>query len=101
MKKVVIGVMLGAMGVFAWQRATQPAPAAQGKKTMVVEMVEYDVEPTQQPREEGVFKCDGRQYCSQMTSCAEAEYFLENCPDVKMDGEGDGAPCAEQWCGDR
>jgi hypothetical protein len=45
------------------------------------------------------FKCDGRKYCSQMTSCAEAEYFLANCPGVKMDGDHDGIPCEEQHCG--
>ncbi|MEY8689807.1 MAG: excalibur calcium-binding domain-containing protein [Leptothrix sp. (in: b-proteobacteria)] len=45
------------------------------------------------------FHCDGRQYCSQMTSCEEARYFLRNCPDVKMDGDHDGIPCEEQFCG--
>jgi len=45
------------------------------------------------------FSCDGRQYCSQMKSCAEAKYFLANCPGVKMDGDGDGIPCEKQWCG--
>lgn len=44
------------------------------------------------------FKCDGRIYCSQMTSCEEAFFFLENCPGVKMDGGGDGIPCERQWC---
>jgi hypothetical protein len=44
------------------------------------------------------FSCDGRKYCSQMTSCAEATYFLRNCPGVKMDGNNDGIPCAQQWC---
>ncbi|MEY4753994.1 MAG: hypothetical protein RJA44_1669 [Pseudomonadota bacterium] len=44
------------------------------------------------------FSCDGRQYCSQMRSCAEAKYFLANCPGVKMDGDGDGIPCEAQWC---
>lgn len=47
----------------------------------------------------GQFKCDGRTYCSQMTSCAEATYFLKNCPNVKMDGDNDGIPCEKQWCG--
>lgn len=42
------------------------------------------------------FKCDGRTYCSQMTSCAEARYFLKHCPDVQMDGDGDGRPCERQ-----
>ena len=46
----------------------------------------------------GAFKCDGRTRCSQMHSCAEAMYFLENCPGVEMDGEGDGIPCERQWC---
>jgi len=44
------------------------------------------------------FKCDGRQYCSQMTSCEEATFFLNNCPNPKMDGNGDGVPCEKQWC---
>jgi Excalibur calcium-binding domain len=44
------------------------------------------------------FACDGRQYCSQMHSCAEAKYFLANCPGVKMDGDHNGIPCEKQWC---
>lgn len=44
------------------------------------------------------WRCDGRQYCAQMSSCAEATYFLQNCPDVKMDGNRDGVPCEKQWC---
>ena len=44
------------------------------------------------------FACDGRIYCNQMTSCAEATYFLKNCPGTKMDGDNDGVPCESQWC---
>ncbi|PKO85796.1 MAG: DNA-binding protein [Betaproteobacteria bacterium HGW-Betaproteobacteria-12] len=44
------------------------------------------------------FQCDGRKHCSQMTSCAEAKYFLQNCPNTEMDGDGDGVPCESQWC---
>lgn len=44
------------------------------------------------------FKCDGRKYCSQMTSCAEAKSFLQNCPGMEMDGDDDGIPCEAQWC---
>lgn len=44
------------------------------------------------------FACDGRQHCSQMTSCAEATYFLQHCPNTKMDGNYDGVPCEQQWC---
>jgi Excalibur calcium-binding domain len=44
------------------------------------------------------FKCDGRTHCSQMTSCAEATFFLKSCPGTKMDGDNDGIPCEQQWC---
>lgn len=44
------------------------------------------------------FSCDGRQHCSQMTSCAEATYFSNHCPNTKMDGNHDGVPCEQQWC---
>lgn len=44
------------------------------------------------------FSCDGRKHCSQMTSCAEATYFTNNCPNTKMDGNNDGIPCEKQWC---
>jgi hypothetical protein len=44
------------------------------------------------------YSCDGRIRCSQMTSCAEAKFFLEHCPGTKMDGDGDGVPCENQWC---
>ncbi|GLT15944.1 excalibur calcium-binding domain-containing protein [Vibrio algivorus] len=39
------------------------------------------------------FTCDGRQYCSEMTSRAEAKFFIQNCPNTKMDGDDDGEPC--------
>jgi len=44
------------------------------------------------------FRCDSRRYCSQMTSCAEARYFLAHCPNVKLDGNHNGVPCEAQWC---
>jgi micrococcal nuclease len=43
-------------------------------------------------------RCDGRRYCSQMGSCEEATWFLENCPGTQMDGDNDGVPCETQWC---
>lgn len=46
----------------------------------------------------GSFRCDGRTHCSQMSSCAEATYFIKHCPGTKMDGNGDGVPCEQQWC---
>lgn len=45
------------------------------------------------------FRCDGRTRCSQMTSCDEAKFFLRTCPGTQMDGDSDGIPCEQQWCG--
>jgi hypothetical protein len=28
---------------------------------------------------------------------AEAQFFLKNCPDTKMDGNHDGEPCEQQF----
>ncbi|WP_240920827.1 excalibur calcium-binding domain-containing protein [Rubrivivax sp. JA1026] len=44
------------------------------------------------------FSCDGRTRCTQMRSCEEAKFFLDHCPGVQMDGDGDGIPCEQQWC---
>lgn len=46
----------------------------------------------------GIFRCDGRTHCSQMTSCAEATWFINHCPGTQMDGNHDGVPCEQQWC---
>jgi len=56
-----------------------------------------EVAPTP-PATSSSFKCDGRQHCSQMSSCEEAKYFLAHCPGAKMDGDKNGIPCEKQWC---
>ena len=45
------------------------------------------------------YKCDGRIYCSQMTSCEEARFFLQYCPNTKLDrADNGGIDCEKQWC---
>ncbi|MCP5422463.1 MAG: cold shock domain-containing protein [Chromatiaceae bacterium] len=45
------------------------------------------------------FSCAGKTRCAEMSSCKEALFYLTNCPGVKIDGDGDGVPCEDQWCG--
>ena len=45
------------------------------------------------PKSTQNFTCDGKQHCSQMTSKDEAIFFINNCPNTKMDGDRDGDPC--------
>lgn len=75
---------LGALGWYASQRSGDHLVAKQAAGAI--------------PPAPALYQCDGRTHCSQMTSCAEARYFLAHCPDVKMDGNGDGEPCEQQWC---
>lgn len=44
------------------------------------------------------YSCRGKTHCSQMSSCEEAKFYLRNCPNVKIDGDGNGIPCEKQWC---
>ncbi|NNH88655.1 cold shock domain-containing protein [Acinetobacter terrae] len=65
------------------------SPSSQSLKTEVINVAAN----TQAQVTTSQFKCDGRQHCSQMNSRAEAEWFVQHCPDNKMDGDGDKIPC--------
>lgn len=45
------------------------------------------------------YACSGKTQCSEMRNCAEAEFYLKNCPATSMDGDMDGIPCEDQHCG--
>ena len=50
--------------------------------------------------ESPAFKCQPKKtYCSEMSSCEEAYFHQNQCGGTKMDGDGDGIPCEDQWCG--
>ncbi|MDC1287539.1 thermonuclease family protein [Gammaproteobacteria bacterium] len=38
-------------------------------------------------------QCGSKRYCREMTSCAEATFYLRQCGRSSMDGDGDGVPC--------
>ena len=37
--------------------------------------------------------CGGKRYCREMTSCAEARFYLNQCGLSRLDGDRDGVPC--------
>ena len=39
------------------------------------------------------FTCGNKLYCKQMTSCAEANFYLNECGLNRLDGNNDGVPC--------
>jgi competence protein ComEC len=50
------------------------------------------VQPTQQPPAPA-YVCDCGKTCSQMSSCEEAYFQLQQCGCGRRDGDGDGVPC--------
>lgn len=90
---LVVAVALAAVGAYAYTKYTRVAERVAAPIEAPASSVTQRPEPAMSS-----FRCDGRKYCSQMTSCDEARFFLKSCPDVEMDGDGDGIPCEQQWC---
>lgn len=44
------------------------------------------------------WNCDGRSICAQMTSCAEATFFYQQCGVTGLDRDNDGLPCEDSPC---
>lgn len=79
-----------AAGAYSYYKLQQPA-----------EDLSAPAMPLASPRQAAPpkFQCDGRTHCSHMTSCEEASFFIQHCPNTSMDGDNDGIPCESQWCG--
>lgn len=88
-------VLVLALGVFGYSKFQQRAVLPLATTAPVPAVPERS--PRQVAEPVG-YRCDGRIHCSQMTSCQEATWFLQNCPGVRMDGNHDGVPCEQQWC---
>lgn len=94
--KVVVGTLLLGGAAFAYQKfASLQTPAVDMPQ---IQSTQTSTASTIAPVPANKYVCDGRQHCSQMRSCEEATWFIRNCPNTKMDGEGDGIPCEQQHC---
>lgn len=96
--KSVVGLLLvAALGWQAYAYYQKVAPIRRaGEAASPASQPLLDLAPSRAAT--ASYVCDGRQHCSQMTSCAEATWFLKNCPGTKMDGDNDGVPCETQHC---
>lgn len=99
--KVIALVLVAAVGWYGYsryaQRVVQIKAVAQSVDQSPAPVSLFESALPAQPAPSS-FTCDGRKYCSQMTSCNEAKLFLKNCPGMEMDGNNDGVPCEQQWC---
>lgn len=70
-----------------WQwRKLHPAAKPEAHQQTAAPVVLYDME------------CASKAHCSQMHSCAEAQFYLARCGAKMLDGNRDGTPC-EDLCG--
>ncbi len=93
---LTVAVALG-LGAYAWQQfqaRTTPIEDAQ----FSVDEPAYDSPTSETAEPESRFACEGKQHCSEMRSCEEAQFYVANCPDTKMDSDDDGLAC-EDRCG--
>jgi cold shock CspA family protein len=99
---VVAALLLAAIGLFGWQHygSSRIEPVSAPEPGLTVERGLPEPEHSFERRPAAVFSCQGKQRCTEMTSCDEAIFYLTNCPGVEIDGDGDGIPCERQWCGD-
>ena len=81
-------IVIGA-AIFVYHKVSKEKTFINQVKTPTVET--QSVEQTEQ------FQCQGKVWCSQMSSYEEAVFYLRNCPGTKMDGDGDGDPCERQF----
>ncbi|MFT5759466.1 MAG: hypothetical protein ACI9LM_004232 [Alteromonadaceae bacterium] len=90
MKKLVLIVVVI---IAIWSKYNQKAIPVEQEVDTAPTIVKQTFPKTNKTQ----FTCDGRQHCSQMTSYEEAKYFIQHCPDTKMDGDHDGIPCERQF----
>ncbi len=95
---LVLVLIGGLAGYSKYQQRTISAPIPESTISMPAKPAPPAPFAKQSSPTGSAFKCDGRIHCSQMSSCAEATFFLKNCPGTKMDGDNDGIPCESQWC---
>lgn len=85
-----------AIGVFAYSKGTETTPQIITKAPSIGSTALVNFTSGSKATER--YSCQGKIYCSEMTSCAEATFYQNNCPGTKMDGDRDGIPCESQWC---
>lgn len=92
---IVVMVLLVAVGWYAWGKFEEKAQAERAAAKRVV--VPLPSSAKAGGRDPLFFACDGRNLCSQMTSCEEARFFLRSCPGM-AEASGEGPSCINAWC---
>ena len=89
MKKLILLVLVAVAGWQIYVKESVPV-ITNADLVLLNELTQHITTPLSSDHN---YSCDGRQYCSQMNSREEAVFFINNCPNTKMDGDHDGRPC--------
>ncbi len=105
-RQILIAVAIWSVALFCvilylhWKYQEVPTESVADSSAQVEE-AEYAADSSSDSppvMESPQYQCAGKVHCSEMSSCEEAKFYLQNCPGTKMDGDNDGKPC-EDWCG--
>jgi hypothetical protein len=88
--KLLVLAAIGA-AIWFWNKDAEKIKGFIGMAPQPIAEAAVASEPVQ-------FRCEGKTGCHQMGSCAEATFYIRNCPGTKMDGDGDGIPCERTLC---
>jgi cold shock CspA family protein len=108
--RVIMLIILLGVGIFGYKQYQkyeqyEPINNTQTFTQEARQKIRYQpaTSPIQTAPAQSNFRCEAEKtHCSHMRSCAEAKFYLKNCPNTKMDGDrngkGDGIPCERQFC---
>jgi hypothetical protein len=106
-KKIILSVLV-IIFAFTWTNRPQnfsPKISQVKQKSKAIKLPDLKIEPTSKVSPKVIesltipdYQCEGKTICSQMDSCKEAKFYLQNCNLKKIDRDKDGIPCEGRWC---
>ncbi len=103
MLRLLVILIVAAVGWYGWgkyQARMGAAPPAEIVLKPLKRLLPASAAKTPQAAEPppNFFTCNARTSCTQMSSCEEVRYFLQNCPGLAWEASGESPSCLSQWC---